>query len=66
MNRLNALGVITNKQIPNKDNIDVLFKELTEAFDKDSVTKEEVVEILQKYLPNFQHIETGKSLDSKM
>lgn len=27
---------------------------------------EEVVEIMADYLPNFEHIETGKSLDSKM
>ena len=31
------------------------------------ITKEgNVVKIMQKYLPSFEHIETGKSLDGKM
>ena len=30
------------------------------------VEKEEIVQIIKSYLPNFDHIETGKSLDSKM
>ena len=28
--------------------------------------KEEIISIMKEYLPNFKHIETGKSLDSKM
>lgn len=64
--RLNALGVITNKPIPDKRKLAVLFSHLTEAFDKNQTTKEEVVSILEQYLPNFKHIETGKSLDNKM
>lgn len=66
MNRFSSLGVITGKQIPDKTKIDFLFDRLNKAFDKDSATKEEIVEILHDYLPNFEHIETGKSLDSRM
>lgn len=66
MNRLSALGVITGKQIPDKKKIEVLFDSLNKAFERDDVTKEDVVKIMQTYLPNFHHIETGKSLDSKM
>ena len=40
--------------------------ELEAAIGKDEVTKEEIVSIMKAYLPNFDHIETGKSLDSKM
>ena len=40
--------------------------QLEEAFSREDVTKEQVVRILQGYLPNFHHIETGRSLDSKM
>ena len=65
MNRLNALGVVTEKKIPNKEKIKVLCEKLNEAF-KTETTKEEVVSIIKEYLPNFDHIETGKSLDSKM
>ena len=31
-----------------------------------SQTKMAIVSILKVYLPNFEHIETGKGLDSKM
>ena len=64
--RFSSLGVITGKQIPDKEKIEVLFKLLNAAFDKETTTKEEIIAILKAYLPNFEHIETGKSLDSKM
>ena len=66
MDRFCSLGVITGKKIPDKDKIAVLFKNLNMVFEKSETAKEEIVAILQKYLPNFEHIETGKSLDSKM
>ena len=65
-NRFKSLGVITGKQIPDKKRVEVLFRDLNAAFDKDATTKEEIVAIMKEYLPNFEHIETGKSLDSKM
>lgn len=64
--RLKALGVVTGKRIPDVRKLDALFAQLNAAFDKASTTKEEVVSILADYLPDFEHIETGKSLDSKM
>ena len=64
--RFSSLGVITGKQIPDKGRVEKLFVELNEAFNKTETTKEEVVAIMKEYLPNFEHIETGKSLDSKM
>lgn len=66
MDRFSSLGVITGKQIPDRSRVEVLFKKLNVAFDKETTTKEEVVAIMKEYLPNFEHIETGKSLDSKM
>lgn len=66
MCRLNSLGIITNKEIPNKYNLAQLLDELSNAFDRDELCKEDVVEIIKNYLPNFAHIETGKGLDSKM
>ena len=64
--RLRALGVVTDKEIPDKDKVEVLFGELKKAFEKEESTKEEIIAIMKEYLPNFEHIETGKSLDSKM
>lgn len=66
MNRLHALGIVTDKVVPNKEKIEVLFAALEAAFDDVNVTKEDIVRIMKSYLPNFDHIETGKSLDSKM
>ena len=66
MTRFHSLGVITGKAIPDKNRVDYLFNELGTAFNKSTVTKEEIVKILKDYLPNFDHIEKGKSLDSKM
>ena len=65
LNRLKALGIITGKEIPNKERVRVLFEKLNAAFDSET-SKEEIVVIMKEYLPNFEHIETGKSLDSKM
>lgn len=64
--RLKALGVVTDKPIPNINRINELIEELSRAFKMENTTKEDVVAILKAYLPNFEHIETGKSLDSKM
>lgn len=66
MNRLQSLGIVTGKELVDINKVNVLFAELEEVFDKETVTKEEVVEIIRRYLPNFEHIEKGKSLDSKM
>ena len=64
--RLRALGVVTDKEIPDKGKVEALFGELKKAFEKEETTKEEIIVIMKGYLPNFEHIETGKSLDSKM
>jgi len=66
LNKYNALGVITNKEIPNKDKLTTLFEKLDKAFASENVNKDMIVNIIKEYLPNFQHIETKKSLDSKM
>ena len=66
MGRFESLGVITEKGLPDQNKLDNLIECLNRAFSRDDVTKEEVVRILSDYLPEFRHIETGKSLDGKM
>ena len=46
--------------------IEGIFEQLQNLFVQKEVTKSAIVEILRMYLPNFEHIETGKGLDSKM
>lgn len=66
MIRFESLGVITDKEIPDVQKIEVIMSELDSAFERLDLTKEEIVDIIKNYLPNFEHIEKGKSLDSKM
>ncbi len=66
MERFHSLGVITGKEIPDKEKVAALLNNLSAVFEKPETVKEEIVTIMKEYLPNFEHMETGKSLDSKM
>ena len=66
MNRFSSLGIITGKAIQDKEKVAAIIKDLSDIFERNETTKEEVIDIMQAYLPNFEHIETGRSLDSKM
>ncbi len=60
------LGVIRNSLKRDFREIDHIFNRLRQLFDGSNVTKGEIVEILKSWLPDFNHIEKGKGLDSKM
>jgi FlaA1/EpsC-like NDP-sugar epimerase len=60
------LGVIKNSKKRSIQEIDVIFNSLEKLFQKKSISKAEIVEVLKEFLPNFDHIETGKGLDQKM
>ena len=66
LERFSSLGVITGKEIPDQAKVRKLFMNLNAAFVQEETNKEDVIRILHEYLPNFEHIETGKCLDSKM
>lgn len=66
MSRFESLGVVTNRTVRPLSEIRELFTKLESAFDKTETTKAEIVKILKDFLPNFEHEEKGKSLDSKM
>ena len=66
MERFSSLGVIMDKSIPDFDKVNAVMQKLDVAFENTNLTKDDVVEIIKGYLPNFEHIEKGKSLDSKM
>lgn len=61
-----ALGVIKDKEQPDIQKINQVIQKLTQQFEKIDYKKEDIVKILSDYLPCFNHIETGKSLDLKM
>lgn len=60
------LGVVKNSKKRSIQEIDTIFDQLHTLFESKNVTKAAIVDILKVYLPNFEHIETGKGLDSKM
>lgn len=64
--RFKSLGVITDKDIPDRQKLHNLLDEFENSFSKVDTTKDDVVGIIKSYLPYFEHIEKGKSLDSKM
>ena len=64
--RFNSLGVITGKLIPDRSAIRDLIRDLNALFTLTTTTKEDIVHTIKSYLPSFEHIETGRSLDSKM
>ena len=66
MDRFKSLGVIVGKSAPDKDMVIRLIDNLDSAFEKNNCSKDDIVKILGDHLPNFKHIETGKSLDLKM
>jgi len=66
MERFNSLGVIEEVSKRPLDEIDAFFVELEAIFASPSFTKEEVVEAIRRFIPNFEHEEKGKNLDQKM
>lgn len=61
-----ALGVITGKSVPDKGKLEKVLVELVNIFERKNAEKEDIVRTIKSYLPNFEHIETGRSLDNKM
>ena len=64
--RHESIGVVTNSLKPSYSKMDGTIKEIETLFKRDFYTKEDIIKILIKILPNFHHVETGKSLDQKM
>ena len=60
------LGVVKNSKKRSIAEIDAIFDQLHHLFETQTITKAAIVDALKIYLPNFDHIETGKGLDSKM
>ncbi len=66
MERYHGLGVVLPGSRRSKSEIDRLFSRLESSFGDPGGGKEKVVRILQEFLGNFDHLETGRNLDSKM
>lgn len=66
MERFFALGVVEETSHKDMNEIQEFFRELEGIFVSPEFTKEQVVESIKKFIPNFEHEEKGKNLDQKM
>ena len=63
--RFKALGVIEETKRRPMSEVNALFTKLENLFAGD-FTKEDVVNAIKEFIPNFEHEEKGKNLDQKM
>ncbi len=66
MYRFYELGVIQNAAKKEMKDIDHIFDSLNAIFAQNDVSKESIIDLLSDFIPNFEHLETGRNLDSKM
>jgi hypothetical protein len=60
------LGVITNARCLPKVELQVAIEELKTLLAQERYDKEQIVAVMKRHIPDFDHIETGKNLDQKM
>lgn len=61
-----ALGIIRDTPKKTALELNYIYEQLLALFANESISKEHIVLQLKSILGNFEHIETGKSLDQKM
>lgn len=61
-----ALGVVEETTRRPMEEVNQFFIDLETLFSNEDFTKAQVVEAIKKFIPNFEHEETGKNLDQKM
>ena len=66
VDRFFALGVVEQTTRHDMDEVNSFFDTLESIFQKENFTKAQVVEAIKAFIPNFEHEEKGKNLDSKM
>jgi len=64
--QFDSLGVIKNARKLTMNQIEMCIFDLQTLMRLVDYDKQSIVESLKKHIPDFQHIETGKSLDQKM
>jgi FlaA1/EpsC-like NDP-sugar epimerase len=61
-----SLGVIKNAKRISIPQVELCLNEIKSILSNETYSKEVIVRVLKYYLPDFRHIETGKSLDTRM
>lgn len=60
------LGIVKNAPKLELFDIERNLEKLNQLFKRSDLSKNDIVVCLNEFIPNFEHIETGKSLDQKM
>lgn len=66
MNSFKSLGIIKNSNKKSLNDINYFFIKLKSVLQNNNYTKNNIVNTIKEFVPNFDHIETGKNLDQKM
>lgn len=66
MLRFTGIGVIEESEHRPMADVEAFFNEMEGIFADPDFTKEQVVESIKRFIPNFEHEEKGKNLDQKM
>lgn len=66
MKSFHSLGVIKNAPRKPLTEIHAMIGEMKKVLGRKDLSKAAIVAVMEKHLPTFNHIETGKNLDQKM
>ena len=66
LTKYKSIGVIKNKLIYNLENLNLFEKKINYMKINRDWTKEKILKLFSKLIPEFEHKETGKNLDNKM
>lgn len=66
MTTFNSLGVIKNSEVNSISDVEAMLAKFEMLFSRNDIEKKAIIKLLADFLPDFQHIETGQTLDSKM
>ena len=66
LDKFESLGVIENTSRPSKLNIQQCMSRLKTLMDDPNYSKASIISVMKEFIPDFDHIETGKNLDQKM
>ena len=66
LDKFKSLGVIKNTSKPSKKNIQQCMSSLKTFMDDPNYSKASIISVIKEFIPDFDHMETGKNLDQKM
>ena len=66
LNKYNSLGIVKSSNNLSQSDIKIMINHLSNILNNKDVDKQLIVKELMRIIPNFKHIETGKTLEQKM